>query len=471
MRDKFAREALSNMTDVVRIGLNPQDARARRQGSSKMNVRKALAVGATLFLAACGGGGGGEGGGSIDKSEYKVFAWNDLGMHCANPDYASAVILPPYNVVWAQVVRRGNPPEIITDGITVSYRIIGNTTSQKTSATPWPSDWRTFWDNSEVLFGVTLADDTGLNLKDPTTHNGLSGDMALFDGDHFEAVGIPVTPLKDDLTWEPYQVAEITVKDGSNVTIAQTRATVPVSDEISCSGCHGDNGFLADHDEDQGTNLVGKGPFLCAECHASPALGIVGRIDGKPYLSEAIHKFHGNLAVDERPACYDCHPGAVTKCNRSKRHTDATYPVGEGKCTECHGTLAEVGQSITDGRTPWADEPKCADCHSAAIYDVDTGSTLYRNARGHGGMSCAACHGSPHAMVPSFEASDNYQALQYMGKAVTIGSCAACHDSSRGEGASEFIEQHGSGTSACSVCHTTINTTSNWPHKFQWQAR
>jgi hypothetical protein len=32
---------------------------------------------------------------------YIVFAWNDLGMHCLNPTYDSAVILPPYNTVWS----------------------------------------------------------------------------------------------------------------------------------------------------------------------------------------------------------------------------------------------------------------------------------------------------------------------------------------------------------------------------------
>ena len=44
---------------------------------------------------------------------YSVFAWNDLGMHCLNPTYDKLVILPPYNNLMVQVVKRGNPPEII----------------------------------------------------------------------------------------------------------------------------------------------------------------------------------------------------------------------------------------------------------------------------------------------------------------------------------------------------------------------
>ena len=58
----------------------------------------------------------------VITSEYSVFAWNDLGMHCLNPSYDKLVILPPYNNVLVQVVKRGNPPSIVTTGITVSYR-------------------------------------------------------------------------------------------------------------------------------------------------------------------------------------------------------------------------------------------------------------------------------------------------------------------------------------------------------------
>jgi len=128
----------------------------------------------------------------------------------------------------------------------------------------------------------------------------------------------------------------------------------------------------------------------------------------------------------------------------------------------------------TDGRIPWTEEPKCSDCHGG-VAEVDSGSTLYRKAAGHGGLNCAACHGSPHAMVPSTQASDNYQAIQYQGKALSLGSCAVCHSGSRGDGLGEFLEEHG-GTgnpSACAVCHTRITTTNAtlWPHHFEWKNR
>jgi len=89
-----------------------------------------------VFLVSCGGGGGGQSGGDgvnptpiPQQGDYVIFTWNDLGMHCLNPTYDTAVVLPPYNTVWAQVIRRGDPPEIVTSGLTVEYRLINNTYS------------------------------------------------------------------------------------------------------------------------------------------------------------------------------------------------------------------------------------------------------------------------------------------------------------------------------------------------------
>jgi hypothetical protein len=390
-------------------------------------------------------------------SEYIVLAWNDLGMHCLNPAYDKDVILPPYNTVWAQVIKRGNPPQIVTAGLRLEYSILNNTYSYGKRS------YGQFWDNCMHLFGVGLPRDRGLNLEDPNIHNSLSGAMVV-KGNHFQVNGIPVTPVDDDNTWNPLQVAEIVVRDSSSgAELARTRATVPVSDEINCKKCHGTGevkSVLEEHDESD-QNLVELAPVLCASCHGSPALGQTSRGSSGRFLSEVIHDQHKN----RNAACYDCHPGATTKCNRSIAHTAA-----DGNCTACHGDLENVAGTIeSGGRTPWAEEPACSKCH-AGIAEVDTGTTLYRNASGHHGLSCPACHGSPHAMVPSQADSDNYQAMQYQNKALAIGSCRVCHSTSKGGGISEFLEAHGgSRATACSVCHTAVGTNNpdNWPHKFQ----
>ena len=106
-------------------------------------------------------------------------------------------------------------------------------------------------------------------------------------------------------------------------------------------------------------------------------------------------------------------------------------------------------------------------------------TVLYRNAQGHGKLYCAACHGSPHAIVPSREASDNAQALQYQGftgVVKSLGSCGVCHKSSRGQEAqiAEFAKTHGGTkpkkTNACHVCHTVVPVDrTKWPHGYQWK--
>ena len=456
----------------------------------------AAALAANLVLApACTSQG--EAGGNIPatQSAFVVVVWNDLGMHCLNPTYDTLVILPPYNTLWAQVIRRGSPPAVVTGGVTVEYRIVDNTSSYGKRS------YGQFWDFAQVTFGAAPARDHGLDLAGPESF-GLSGAMVVRGGDHFEADGVPLVPVDDGGTWNPYQVAEITVKDGAGAVLAQTRATVPTSDEISCDRCHltgvpgvpavdmgptGDTfrNVLWKHDQKLGTALLGAAtggtPVLCAGCHASPALRIMAPSHGATtYVSEAIHGFHGALPPAEQPACYDCHPGPTTQCSRSLAHVMGQ---ADGNCTHCHGTLATVGGSIaTGGRVPWIAEPACATCHPG-VAEVDTSAlataqhpeaALYRNAPGHGGVRCAGCHGSPHAMAPSRVGSDDAQMIQYQGKAAPLGDCLACHDSSRGGGTLSEFPHAGAGArpNACFVCHTSITAdTARWPHAFQWKDR
>jgi hypothetical protein len=55
------------------------------------------------------------------EAQYVVLSWNDLGMHCYNRDFQDLAVLPPYNSLWAQVVKVGDPPEIVTSGVRVAY--------------------------------------------------------------------------------------------------------------------------------------------------------------------------------------------------------------------------------------------------------------------------------------------------------------------------------------------------------------
>ncbi len=428
-------------------------------------MKRLIALALLPFLCSCGEDGTGAIGDTPQVTgDYIVLAWNDLGMHCLNPTYNQLVVLPPYNTLWAQVIQRGAPPRVVTAGVAVEYRIVDNTTSYP------KAHYGQFWQYGVQLFG-SIFGITELPLDVGLKGAGLAGAMEPSSG-YFVVEGIPVVPIYDSNgSWDPYQVAEIVVKDADGVEIAKTRTTVPTSEEMKCSRCHGDAAFLdilSKHDSENGTSLSAAQPVLCQGCHGDPALGLMSAGTSGVYLSKAIHEAH----ADRGAACYDCHPGPITRCSRSLRHT-----TDDGYCVNCHGTIAAVASSIPTPRLPWVNEPNCSKCHSSAIPDVNTGDVLYRNAMGHGNLYCAACHGSPHAMIPSRESADNYQSRQYQGFTSTVkslGSCGVCHESSRGaDEIAEFDEKHGSSSPkvyiGCHMCHSSVPAnTLQWPHGYQW---
>ncbi|HUW59515.1 MAG TPA: cytochrome c3 family protein [Candidatus Bathyarchaeia archaeon] len=352
----------------------------------------------------------------LDSSTMKVIAYNDLGMHCMNRDFSEFMILPPYNVVHAMVIARADDPNLVTDGISIRYEILSNTTSV---------DKTNFWDFAPDLFGVSLAPDVGL------TGNSLSGDMVsqIAQGrPDWVVTGIPITPLLDDGTEDPYPLALITVSLGST-DVVQTQTVVPVSWEISCELCHNTPGIspatdiLRAHDRLHLTDLEASKPVACGACHAQPELGFPG-VAGRPSLSRAMHGAHAsrmaqaNLAVD----CYACHPGIRTQCLR-----DIHFAAGL-VCTDCHGTMSDVADPA---RVPWSTEPRCGNCHPRSPqpgdFQLEQPDTLYRNSQGHHGVFCYACHGSPHAITPTVVKADNIQAIALQGHAGMIDTCTVCH--------------------------------------------
>jgi hypothetical protein len=52
---------------------------------------------------------------------YRVLAVNDLGMHCGDLDTRVSSILPPFQVLLGQVIRRGNTPTLNPTGVSLVY--------------------------------------------------------------------------------------------------------------------------------------------------------------------------------------------------------------------------------------------------------------------------------------------------------------------------------------------------------------
>lgn len=355
-----------------------------------------------------------------------VFGFNNLGMHCMNEYFDYLCILPPYNTLHAQVLLRGEEPQILTEGVTVSYIVPNNTVS---------STKTNFWGYAQQLFGVALPPDIGL------TGNGMFGTMVAGGNLDWVVTGVPITPLNDQLLLQPYNLANIQASYLGMT--ANTVAVMPVSWEISCNLCHAarpkkaapdptifdrrlvEMDILKKHDTIHGTNLQNERPVLCAKCHADPALGS-GGVSGVPTMSSAMHMSHATR-LEKLPIankCYACHPGVKTQCLR-----DVHYSWGV-TCINCHGTMADVGNPA---RKPWADEPRCGSCHAVAGHEYEQAGKLFQESHGHGGVLCASCHNSPHAVTPTTNPEDNQQAILHQGYTGVINKCTVCHTSQPAE--------------------------------------
>ena len=245
--------------------------------------------------------------------------------------------------------------------------------------------------------------------------------------------------------------------------------------------------ILSLHDKQHNTHLQNSTPVLCASCHYSPPLdlaknGPTEKQQDLPTLSQVMHEFHGNVhnaqgnlvfptGAPTEQTCYQCHPGKNTQCQRGAMKTAGL------ECEACHGGMLAVGGEFplleggrVDGksgtRRSWVDLPRCQSCHTGDAVNHLTGeglvfekdgirlrqaykvgdpsaspllasnkrfaennNTLFRNSKGHGGVACEGCHGSPHAIWPNPEANanDNLTAIQLQGHVGTIIECDSCH--------------------------------------------
>lgn len=469
-------------------------------------------------------------------SNVKVLANNDLGMHCVDDNFSTFSILPPFNTINAQVIAQnsnGIPQLLDKNAVILRYSAVGDTNSSVNSTSIGKSN---FWDYAFDLFGATLVEGQGIknyympaDAPDPlNTTFGWSDHLGMFS-----AEGIPIFPIDDLGAPNPYPMLRITAYDAKDpsLELAHTDVVVPVSDETTCSNCHATGGsastaegitwsdnsdisaqsrtnILLLHDQNQGTQLSAQQPVLCASCHYSPALDLAG--NGQPtgkqvghkWMSQVMHDYHknkmlipgttiydspapvqalvdpatnaGGVPPAQQQACYQCHPGADTKCLRGAMTEAVT-------CQNCHGNMEAVGGShplqsygpimqtganAGETRKAWSDEPRCQSCHTGDATNhmtpaganlasdgirlmhafdqndpsaspflainkrfAENDDKLFRFSKGHSGVACEGCHGSTHAIWPGDAAhpNDDIAATDLQGHAGTISECNTCH--------------------------------------------
>jgi len=468
-------------------------------------MKRLLSIAAMVSLVAlsCGAGGppvtsAGDAlnfaSGSAASAPYSLVAWSELGMHCIDgKDYSIFSILPPYNIIHAQLIKKGEPPTQIITGVTITYQA---TPDAKGSVNTISSSKSNFWTYITTLFLAVEPPDTGLTgnkvqskTPQPMTYNTTEG--------YWEGVGIPTVPYDDKSVFNPFPMAKLVAKDSTGKILANASIVLSVSDEITCNTCHGSNTDAAakpatgwvnnpDPSKDAKLNILKKHddkwpisqylsqlqtngytyqsslyqtavsgtPVLCAACHSDNALSLPG-LPGIGAEASDMHTLHGpqilvsnnqtldqNSTTSDLNSCYLCHPGPVTQCKRGAMNTQL--------CSNCHGNVSYVG---TASRQPWLIEPACQMCHNTSqrfttTFDSTgkwrqttdttfatnnnvpiTGANLYRYSTGHGTVFCSACHGSPHAEFPTLQANDNVYPTKLQGYAAKITECTVCHTS------------------------------------------
>ncbi|MHB8790792.1 MAG: multiheme c-type cytochrome [Desulfobulbaceae bacterium] len=410
---------------------------------------------------------------AMDSTEYVLLAWSNEGLRSMTDASRTWMLLPPGVTINAQLIRRGEIPEVMVDGVTLSYVLDPEFMN--------PAERTDFWEYAAELYGRDIPENIGLS------GNGPSGTMT--PGENvFTADLLPVVPYPAADTFMPYPAMTITATNQAGEVLATTRVVAPESTEMGCRTCHGGSwkvqgragisavtaeNVLTVHDRISGTSLrklAAMGPVLCNRCHADSSQNAPGDPE-RLNLSAAIHGFHANfLAGRGAFYCILCHPADSGGATRAYRgiHRDLGLD-----CTYCHGEMENHAISLLQGelqlgkqhaadllrninpagfadkteiapRSPWVNEPDCLNCHKDFQLPQDDTTfnqwtvgedQLYRNRSDETGkLRCAACHGSPHALYPAVNPyntnRDILQPLQYQGEPYPIGSnrnCKVCH--------------------------------------------
>ena len=169
---------------------------------------------------------------------YRLVAWSELGMHCMDgKDYSVFAVLPPYNIVHAQLIKMGEPPVPITSGVTITYAAMADATG---SINTISSTKTNFWSYINVLFHSNNPPDVGLtgNHTQNLTPHKLKYDAA---NGYWTADGIPTVPYDDQGKRNAYGMARIVARDSNGVVLASAPIVLSVSDEMTCSKCHASN--------------------------------------------------------------------------------------------------------------------------------------------------------------------------------------------------------------------------------------
>ena len=327
----------------------------------------------------------------VTSSSYAVLAINDLGMHCGDLDTRIASILPPFNVLHAQVVQKGADPTLNPSGVSVTYwatsndadPILARGAAAFTGLMADGSTFKTnFWDtlnagayNAFYPFDIApyIAPDVGLPVPDSAvlpsivaaqqsmpgvdgayTFNDPQG-FTRFDSDiqffasfpfgytatpnWFAADGIPVSAFDDFGRENAYPLMRVAATQSSGNVVATVDTVTPISGEANCQNCH-----AAPADGGNGTATTDVGISNPAVSLDDPSFGQVPIGVSVEWASD-----HNVLKL------HDIRNGtSLINGTDQDFPTPGATPFEPVVCQRCHYTpaldLAQVGPNDVNGR-------------------------------------------------------------------------------------------------------------------------
>ena len=328
---------------------------------------------------------------------YQVVAANDLGMHCGDLDQRVASILPPFNVLHAQVIQKGHVPRILNASqVEVVHSAASNPQDPAQLNTVPSSIYKTnFWDKNArtgnalafdafdayypagVLGMFALLRDIGLPVPDlqqlylgngtlvadqqimpsataPSTTKPYSANVpqrfalyyqslpffikfpfgyTLSKINWFSAEGIPVTPFDDMGRSNPYPLMRIQARAIAGNTLGLAPGAVMASLD---------------------TVTPVSGEVDCRNCHTSPTDGGSGAATGA--LSRVATRYD-DPSFGKVPEAVSIEYAYDTNILRlhDLRHGTTLQSSTPVSCQKCHYTpaldLAHVGPANANGRS------------------------------------------------------------------------------------------------------------------------
>ena len=395
---------------------------------------------------------------------YTLLAWNDLGMHCMDGmDFSVFSILPPYNTLHAQLKNKSGA--LVTSGVSLTYEAVRNEIGANNVGTGRLNSYSTklgtdkpktnFWDNSGKLFGLNPVPEIGLNLDglangtpDPGNPSPSMAPAPMpYNAEYkwYEAEGIPVTPFADEkdvngYIKDFYPTVRVVAKDTSGNVLATATTVLPVSDEMTCKGCH--------------ASTTTTNP---AQIAAKPSTGWVNDANPEKDWKRNILKLH-----DERKLVLPIYQQALSILNshNSGYKTTGLLPTADSGqpvlCVGCHASNAYFDKrnkkSVMNGLVDntgnrLAIRPFTQVLHDkhAGVIDPATAQTLNSSSNR---TACYTCH-----------PGSKTQCLRgVMGKAKTANgdslmSCQSCHGNMKAVGNS--ARQGWIDEPTCESCHNS----------------